>query len=112
MERIPVMQARKSEIEVISRAQFLRAMIAMSVVGFSKPVSAENNLIKLPYSLVPVKVDQSRVIRSAVGLRPYRPSGFVLKAETIGHKTLVHNYGHGGAGVSLSWGCATLAADL
>jgi glycine/D-amino acid oxidase-like deaminating enzyme len=36
----------------------------------------------------------------------------VLRAESFGRKVLVHNYGHGGGGFSLSWGCATLAADL
>jgi len=47
-----------------------------------------------------------------VGLRPYRPSGFVVRAEPLGDKLLVHDYGHGGAGVTLSWGTAELAADL
>jgi D-amino-acid oxidase len=41
-----------------------------------------------------------------VGLRPWRPS-VRLEAEALdGGRTLVHNYGHGGAGVTLSWGCA------
>src|SRR3546814_6204183 len=45
-------------------------------------------------------------------LRPYRPSGFVILAEALGAKRLVHNYGHGGAGITLSWGTSRLAADL
>jgi len=60
----------------------------------------------------PVNVSADRVIREIAGLRPYRPSGFVLKTEKIGRKLFVHNYGHGGAGISLSWGTATMAADL
>ena len=59
-----------------------------------------------------VKVARNRVIREVVGLRPYRPSGFVVDAKRFGNKLLVHNYGHGGGGVTLSWGTASLAVDL
>jgi D-amino-acid oxidase len=62
--------------------------------------------------LTPVDVDPNRIIRRVVGLRPFRPSGFVVRSEPFGDKLLVHNYGHGGAGVTLSWGTAELAADL
>ena len=62
--------------------------------------------------LRPVQVDEAREIRTVVGLRPYRPSGFVVRAERLGDKLLVHNYGHGGGGVTLSWGTADLAAQL
>jgi glycine/D-amino acid oxidase-like deaminating enzyme len=96
----------------ISRAQFLRAMLAVSLYSVTPAFAQSKPIMKLSTPLVPVNVDPSRVIRTVVGLRPYRPSGFVVKAESFGHKTLVHNYGHGGCGVSLSWGCARLAADL
>ena len=62
--------------------------------------------------LAPVKVSRDRIIREVVGLRPYRAEGFVVEAERIGPKFLVHNYGHGGAGITLSWGTASLATDL
>jgi D-amino-acid oxidase len=62
--------------------------------------------------LTPVDVSPDRIIRRVVGLRPFRPSGFVVRAEPLGDKLLVHDYGHGGAGVTLSWGTAELAADL
>jgi D-amino-acid oxidase len=62
--------------------------------------------------LAPVIVAPDREIRTVVGLRPFRPSGFVVKAESLGEKLLVHNYGHGGGGVTLSWGTAYLAAEL
>lgn len=45
-----------------------------------------------------------------VGLRPFRPGG--VRLETQPNTQIVHNYGHGGAGVSLSWGCALEVADL
>ena len=62
--------------------------------------------------LARVKVDPARVIRTVAGLRPYRPSGFVVRAEQLGDSLLVHNYGHGGGGISLSWGSSRLATAL
>jgi glycine/D-amino acid oxidase-like deaminating enzyme len=62
--------------------------------------------------LPPVRVDQDRVIRTVAGLRPYRRSGFVVRAEPLGDKRLVHNYGHGGAGITMSWGSSKLATEL
>lgn len=59
----------------------------------------------------PVKVSRDRLIRTVVGLRPYRSQGFVVKAERLGEKLLIHNYGHGGAGMTLSWGVAALAVE-
>jgi glycine/D-amino acid oxidase-like deaminating enzyme len=58
-----------------------------------------------------VKVSPARVIRTVAGLRPYRPSGFVVGADRSGGKTIIHNYGHGGGGVSLSWGTSHLAVE-
>lgn len=49
------------------------------------------------------------MIREVVGHRPFRPSGFVVRAEDLDGKTLVHNYGHGGGGISLAWGSSALA---
>src|SRR5437868_7394737 len=62
--------------------------------------------------LAPVIADESRVIRTMAGLRPYRRSGFVVRADPLGEKRLVHNYGHGGGGITLSWGSAKLATEL
>jgi D-amino-acid oxidase len=62
--------------------------------------------------LAPVLVAEERIIRIDVGLRPFRPSGFRVEREAFGDKVLVHNYGHGGGGITLSWGTAKLAVDL
>jgi glycine/D-amino acid oxidase-like deaminating enzyme len=59
-----------------------------------------------------VQVGPERVIRTMAGLRPYRAAGFVVRAEPLGEKKLIHNYGHGGAGITLSWGSSKLAAEL
>jgi len=63
-------------------------------------------------SLAPVRIEERLIKRIDVGLRPFRPSGFVVRRESLGEKHVIHNYGHGGAGVTLSWGTARLAADL
>jgi D-amino-acid oxidase len=56
--------------------------------------------------LVPALRD-AKVLRHKVGLRPVRPA---VRVERIGK--VVHCYGHGGAGVTLSWGCAEDVAAL
>ena len=58
-----------------------------------------------------VKASPDRVIRTVVGLRPFRASGFVVKTAKLDDKTVIHNYGHGGGGLTLSWGTAHLAVD-
>jgi len=65
-----------------------------------------------PACLPRVDVSRSRVIRLVAGIRPYRRAGFVVRAEPLGAKRLVHNYGHGGSGITLSWGSSKLAVDL
>ena len=49
------------------------------------------------------------ILEHRVGLRPYRPE-VRLESERFADGILWHNYGHGGAGVSLSWGCAAAIA--
>jgi D-amino-acid oxidase len=57
-------------------------------------------------SAVHSRLRGARVVAERVGLRPCRPE-VRLEAEALpGGRTLWHNYGHGGAGVTLSWGCA------
>jgi D-amino-acid oxidase len=57
-----------------------------------------------------VDVVASRITRQIAGLRPFRPSGFVVRSERLGEKLVMHNYGHGGCGVTLSWGTADMVA--
>ncbi|MFJ2022396.1 FAD-dependent oxidoreductase [Streptomyces sp. NPDC087897] len=55
----------------------------------------------------------ARVLGHLVGLRPARGAGVRIEAEALpGGGLLVHNYGHGGAGVTVAWGCAREAAAL
>jgi D-amino-acid oxidase len=58
-------------------------------------------------ALVP-ELAGARRIRDMVGLRPGRTGGIRLERDA----EVIHNYGHGGAGMTLSWGCADEAAAL
>ncbi len=73
----------------------------------ARPLSTPRNAC-----LAPVKASPDRMIRAIAGLRPYRKSGFVVRRDVLGETALVHNYGHGGAGITLSWGTSRLAVDL
>jgi len=53
----------------------------------------------------------AQVIGHRVGLRPTRPE-VRLEAERVAGRLVIHNYGHGGTGVTLSWGCAAEIATL
>ncbi len=57
------------------------------------------------------KLRDARVLAHQVGLRPGRPTPR-MDAEAIGAARCVHSYGHGGSGVTYSWGAAAEAADL
>jgi D-amino-acid oxidase len=53
------------------------------------------------------------LIRERVGLRPHRPSGVRVAVEKLRDgRPVIHNYGHGGSGFTLSWGCAKTVLEL
>lgn len=53
------------------------------------------------------------VVGERVGLRPFRKSGVRLERDSLGDgRAVIHNYGHGGSGFTLSWGCAAEVARL
>jgi D-amino-acid oxidase len=74
------------------------------------PSAAPSSRVRL--TLPPVRASWDRIIRTTVGLRPHRPTGFNVSAETVDGKTVIHDYGHGGAGHSLGWGTGLLVAEL
>lgn len=72
-----------------------------------------SNVVR-PHSTQPFArplISESEIVSTRVGLRPYRAAGFVVRGERVGDKILIHNYGHGGAGMTLSWGSSTLAVQ-
>ncbi|HZZ67710.1 MAG TPA: FAD-binding oxidoreductase [Phenylobacterium sp.] len=70
--------------------------------------SAANGLILRP-PIAPVRASMDRVFDITVCLRPFRAQGPRIEAQEIGDTLVVHNYGHGGSGWSLSWGSGTVA---
>ena len=61
--------------------------------------------------LAPLRAGTDRITQITVCTRPFRAQGPRLDVERIGPKIVVHNYGHGGSGWSLSWGSSTIAVD-
>ncbi|HXW44587.1 MAG TPA: FAD-dependent oxidoreductase [Streptosporangiaceae bacterium] len=58
------------------------------------------------------KIAAAPVLAHRVGLRPFRPEVRLEAEQLPAGPWVVHNYGHGGSGVTLSWGCARDAAGL
>jgi glycine/D-amino acid oxidase-like deaminating enzyme len=63
-------------------------------------------------SLAPVRATVDRPFDITVCLRPFRAAGPRIESETVDHTQVIHNYGHGGSGWSLSWGSGTLAVRM
>ncbi len=104
---------------VLPRRAFLAGAAAAGGLGLSgcaagRPAptlarSVAPSLRALP-PLAAVRAEIDRVSRISVCLRPFRKAGPRLEVETVGDKRVVHNYGHGGSGWSLSWGSGEIAA--
>lgn len=75
----------------------------------AEPADSET-ILKRARAIAP-NLGAVEVLDTIVGLRPVR-SQVRVEAERVGEKLLVHNYGHGGAGFTLSWGCAMDVVDL
>ncbi len=96
----------------IGRRQFLTgagAVAAIGALGGCQWMPRGNDAPTLPLARLRASVD--RITRITVCTRPFRAEGPRLDVEKIGAKTVVHNYGHGGSGWSLSWGCGAIATS-
>ncbi len=95
------------------------ASAGLSALGLSgclprKPLTA--SAPALPFydavpPLVPIRAHEDRLFRITVCLRPFRAAGPRIESEKVGDKLVIHNYGHGGSGWSLSWGSSRLAVE-
>lgn len=102
----------------MERRQFLRqagaTLAVASTAGLaacagqpSRPASTGHAL-----SLAPIRASTDRITGVYVCTRPFRAAGPRIEMQKLGAKTIVHNYGHGGSGWSLSWGAGTLALQM
>jgi glycine/D-amino acid oxidase-like deaminating enzyme len=62
--------------------------------------------------LAPINARTDRITGIYVCTRPFRAAGPRIETERLGDKTIVHNYGHGGSGWSLSWGSSAMALRM
>jgi glycine/D-amino acid oxidase-like deaminating enzyme len=90
---------------------------ASAAGGSSPPPAVDPQTVPGPLArkrppLAPVKASMDRMLSLQACLRPFRPQGPRIEAERVGKKVVVHNYGHGGSGWSLSWGSARRAVEL
>ena len=108
--------------DFLSRRSIIQALgagVMLTTVGCASATRALKPDYPRAYSRKPwaaPHISMDAVIRVIVGHRPYRPTGFRVERQQIGDKTVIHNYGHGGGGLSLGWGSSALAvretADL
>jgi hypothetical protein len=97
----------------IGRRQLLAgagaAVLLGGIEGCVPGVGAKHRPNASSLQLVPVRASSDRITRITVCTRPFRAQGPRLDTEKVGSKLIVHNYGHGGSGWSLSWGSSSIA---
>jgi glycine/D-amino acid oxidase-like deaminating enzyme len=102
----------------LDRRRLLQGSLALTGLGLAGCASQpRGNAMRplglsvqdVPPALAPVRAHADRLFDITVCLRPFRAQGPRIEAERIGDTLVVHNYGHGGSGWSLSWGSATMA---
>lgn len=98
----------------MQRRTLLQATPALALAPWS--AGAQDNADKPSFRPTPplarVRAEPDRLIDFAVCTRPFRARGPRIEAQRLFGKTVVHNYGHGGSGWSLSWGSAQRALAL
>jgi glycine/D-amino acid oxidase-like deaminating enzyme len=80
---------------------------ALEGCGIAPPNNSRDAGLVLPR----LRASPDRITSITVCTRPFRAQGPRLEVERIGDKTVVHNYGHGGSGWSLSWGSSGIAVE-
>jgi D-amino-acid oxidase len=89
-----------------------RGLLQASLAGALAGCSATRPSFEAGPPLAPIRARTDRIFDIAVCLRPFRPAGPRVETERLGNVLVVHNYGHGGSGWSLSWGSSARAVRL
>lgn len=97
---------RRQVLAGAGAALFLSAVDGCTM-GVPRTMRAPPPRLQLP----PLHASTDRITRITVCTRPFRTQGPRLDVEQVGTKTIVHNYGHGGSGWSLSWGSSSIAVQ-
>jgi glycine/D-amino acid oxidase-like deaminating enzyme len=99
----------------LDRRRVLQGAAGAGLIGLSAcagvPGTRGPGLLPAQSRLAPIRASADRLFDVTVCLRPFRAKGPRLDVEQIGDTLIVHNYGHGGSGWSLSWGSSTLAVQ-
>lgn len=96
-----------SRMDSLDRRQFLPLAALLLAAPWARAARG-SSIVQLP---APDLRDDA-VLRRVAGLRPYRDLGIRLESEEIAGKVVVHDYGHGGGGVTLSFGSAEAVSDI
>ena len=83
-----------------------------AAAAIPQPASPVAQLASGIAEIAPIRASVDRITGVYVCTRPFRAAGPRIEAERFDHKTIVHNYGHGGAGYTLCRGCAEDVAQL
>jgi D-amino-acid oxidase len=90
------------------------------ILGGTEDVDVENDdvelktgdeILKRCIALVP-DLTRATIHEHMAGVRPFRKTGIRVELELLDEGPVIHNYGHGGSGFSLSWGCASDVVGL
>ena len=93
----------------MGRRGLLQTSLAATLAGCS---TEPRSSLEAGPALAPIRARIDRIFDIAVCLRPFRPAGPRVETERLGDTLVVHNYGHGGSGWSLSWGSSARAVRL
>jgi D-amino-acid oxidase len=104
-------------VKLAHRRAFLQRSAALGGVGLlggcaTTGQGAGISGFAAPPPLAPIRARTDRITGITVCLRPFRAAGPRIEAEAVGDKLVVHNYGHGGSGWSLSWGSGLNALKI